>query len=64
MSQLHKIAVVQDQFTAIRQQLAVQLTRTAEIQQQMDLQRKEIVNLTRQLEEAQELVTALVQSGP
>ena len=39
------LAVVEDKFLDVRRRLETQLTRTAEIQAQLDAQRKEIVEL-------------------
>jgi hypothetical protein len=41
------LAVVEDQFYDVRKRLDAQLTRTAEIQQQLEGQRKEIAELRR-----------------
>ena len=58
------LAVVEDQFYDVRKRLDVQLTRTAEIQQQLDGQRQEIVELRRTVNLAHRLLKQLVGKMP
>lgn len=58
------LAVVEDQFYEVRKRLDVQLTRTAEIQQQLDGQRKEIAELRRTVDLAHRLPKELLVRMP
>jgi hypothetical protein len=53
------LAVVEDQFYDMRKRLDLQLTRTAEIQQQLDGQRKEIAELRQTVKMAHRLLKEL-----
>ena len=54
------LAVVEDQFYDVRKRLDVQLTRTAELQQQLNGQRKEMAELRRTVDLAHRLLKQLV----
>lgn len=58
------LAVVEDQFYDVRSRLDTQLTRTAEIQQQLDGQRKEIAELRRTVDLAHGLLKQLLARIP
>ena len=58
------LAVVEDQFYDVRRRLDMQLTRTAEIQQQLNGQRKEIAELRRTVNLAHRLLKELVTKIP
>ena len=58
------LAVVEDQFYDVRKRLDVQLTRTAEIHQQVDGQRKEIAELRRTVNLAHRLLKELLAKFP
>ena len=58
------LAVVEAQFYDVRKRLDIQLTRTAEIQQQLDGQRKEIAELRRTVDLAHVLLKQLVAKLP
>jgi hypothetical protein len=58
------LAVVEDQFYDVRKRLDVQLTRAAEIQQQLDSQRKEIAELRRTVDQAHILLKQLLARLP
>ena len=60
MSRATILAVVEDQFYDVRKRLDLQLTRTADMQQQLDGQRREIGDLRRTVEEAHSLLKQLV----
>jgi len=58
------LAVVEDQFYDVRKRLDAQLTRTAEIQQQLEGQRKEIAELRRTVNLAHRLLKELLAKIP
>ena len=58
------LAVVEDQFFDLRKKLELQLTRTGELQQQIDAQRKEILELHRAVELAHRLLKELLAKMP
>ena len=58
------LAVVEDQFYDVRKRLDAQLTRTAEIQQQLEGQRKEIAELRRTVNLAHGLLKELLAKIP
>jgi hypothetical protein len=58
------LAVVEDQFFDVRKRLETQLTRTAEIQQQLDAQRKEIADLHHAVNAAHSLLKQLLAKMP
>ena len=58
------LAVVEDQFYDVRKRLDAQLTRTAEIQQQLEGQRKEIAELRRTVNLAHGLLKELLAKSP
>jgi hypothetical protein len=58
------LAVVEDQFYDVRKRLDVQLARTAEIQQQIDGQRKEVAELRRTVTLAHRLLKELLAKIP
>lgn len=58
------LAVVEDQFYDVRKRLDAQLTRTAEIQQQLEGQRKEIAELRRTVNFAQRLLKEVLGTIP
>lgn len=58
------LAVVEDQFYELRKRLDQQLTRTAELQQQLDDQRKEIAALHNSVDLAHGLLKQLVARIP
>ena len=58
------LAVVEDQFYDVRKRLDVQLKRTAEIQQQLDGQTKEITELRRTIDLAHTLMKQLLARMP
>lgn len=58
------IAVVEDQFYELRRRLDVQLTRTAEVQQQLDEQRKEIAEARRAVDLTHRLLKKLLAKAP
>jgi hypothetical protein len=57
-------AVVEDQFYDVHKRLDAQLTRTAEIQQQLEGQRKEIAELRRTVNLAHRLLKELIAKIP
>lgn len=58
------LAVVEDQFYDVRKRLDAQLTRTAEVQQQLEGQRKEIAELRRTVNLAHRLLKELLAKIP
>lgn len=64
MARADILAVVEDQFFEMRKRLDVQLTRTAELQQQLNAQRKEIAEVHRQVDLAHRLLKQLVARDP
>lgn len=58
------LAVVEDQFYDLRKRLDLQLTRVAEIQQQLGGQRKEIEQLRRTVDLAHRLLRELLARMP
>ena len=64
MSPSDILAVVEDQFYDVRKRLDAQLTRTAEIQQQLEGQRKEIAELRRTVNLAHGLLKELLAKSP
>lgn len=58
------LAVVEDQFYDVRKRLDMQLKRTAEIQQQLDEQRREIADLRRTVGLAHRLLKQLLAKIP
>ena len=58
------LAVVEDQFFDLRKKLEMQLTRTSELQQQIDAQRNQIVELHRTVEVAHRLLKQLLAKIP
>ena len=60
MARADILAVVEDQFYDLRTRLDVQLTRTAEVQRQLDAQRKEIAELRRAVEMTHQLLKDIV----
>ena len=60
MSRADILAVVEDQFYDINKRLDVQLTRTAEIQLQLDGQRKETAEIRSAVEQVHRLLKHLV----
>ena len=58
------LAVVEDQFYDLRKRLDAQLTRTAEIEQQLKGQRKEIAELRRTVNLAHRLLKELLAKIP
>ena len=58
------LAVVEDQFYDVRRRLDLQLTRTTELQQQLDAQRKEIGELRRAVDLAHDLLKQLIAKTP
>ncbi len=58
------LAVVEDQFFDMRRRLDLQLTRTGELQQQLDTQRGEIAELRRSVDLAHKLLKQLVAKVP
>lgn len=64
MARADILAVVEDQFYEVGKRLDVQLTRTAEIQQQLDGQRKEIAELRRTVTLAHRLLKELLARIP
>jgi hypothetical protein len=54
------LAVVEDQFFDVRKRLDIQLTRTAEIQLQLDGQRKELAELHRAVDLVHGLIKQLL----
>lgn len=64
MSPANILAVVEDQFYDLRKRLDVQLTRTAEVQQQLDAQRREIAELRRAVTLAHRLLKDLTAKIP
>ena len=58
------LAVVEDQFYDVRKRLDAQLTRTTEIQQQLEGQRKEIAELRRTVNLAHRLLKELLARIP
>jgi hypothetical protein len=58
------LAVVEDQFYDVRSRLDTQLKRTAEIQVQLDGQRKEIAELRRTVDLAHQLLKKLLAKIP
>ena len=64
MSRADILAVVEDQFYDVRKRLDIQLKRTAEIQQQLDGQSKEILELRRTVDLAHRLLKQLLAKLP
>ena len=64
LTKAHILAAVDDQFTEIRRQLAEQLTRTGQIQVQLDEQQRDSVDLQRQLTQVHILLKKLVTAQP
>ena len=60
MSRTDVLAIVADQFDDIRHRLDVQLTRTGQLQEQLDHQHKETVALQEQLSQVQALLKDLM----
>ena len=60
MSKADVLAVVADQFDDIRRRLDVQLTRTGQLQEQLDRQHQETIALREQFTEVQELLKDLM----
>jgi len=60
MARTDILAVVEDQFYDMNKRLDVQLLRTAEIQLQLDVQRKEIGELRSAVDQAHRLLKRLV----
>ena len=60
MARADILAVVEDQFYDVRKRLDLQLTRSAEIQQQLDRQQKEIAELRRTVNMAHRLLRQLI----
>jgi hypothetical protein len=58
------LAVVEDQFFDLRKKLEMQLTRAGELQQQIDAQRKEMVELHRSNALTHRLLKRLVAQMP
>ncbi len=58
------LAVVEDQFFDVRRRLDIQLTRTAEIQEQLDAQQKEIIELHTAVKLAHGMLKKLVAKMP
>jgi septal ring factor EnvC (AmiA/AmiB activator) len=64
MSRADILAVVEDQFYDVRKRLDAQLTRSAEIQQELARQRKEIAELRRTVTLAHRLLKELLARIP
>ena len=62
MSRADILAVVDDQFSEMRRQLDVQITRTGQVQREVDALRKDTTELRRELSEVHELVKDLVKT--
>lgn len=60
MSKADVLAIVADQFDDIRRRLDVQLTRTGQLQEQLDRQHQETIALREQFTEVQELLKDLM----
>ena len=60
MTRADILAVVEDQFYELRKRLDVQLTRTGELQAQIDAQKNETVGLRQQVELVHGLLKKLV----
>ena len=63
VSQADILAVVDDQFSEMRRQLDVQVTRTAQVQREIDALRKDTAELRRQLADVHGLVKDLVKTS-
>jgi hypothetical protein len=57
------LAVVDDQFSAMRKQIDVQVTRTAQVQRELDALRKDTAELRRELADVHGLVKDLVKTS-
>ena len=64
MSRADILAVVEDQFYDVRKRLDVQLKGTAQVQQQLDEQRKDIAELRRTVDLAHSLLKQLLAKLP
>ena len=58
------LAVVEDQFYDLRKRLDLQLTRTAQVQQQLDAQRNEIAEIHNSVDLAHQLLKSLLAKIP
>ena len=64
MARADILAVVEDQFFDVRKRLDVQLIRTAEIQQQLDAQQRELVELHNAVNLSHQLLKELLARTP
>ena len=64
MSRADILAVVEDQFYDVRKRLDVQLKGTAQVQQQLDEQRKDIAELRRTVDLAHSMLKQLLAKLP
>ena len=62
MAKADVLAIVADQFDDIRHRLDLQLTRTAQVQDQLDRQHKEMIALREQFTELQGLLKDLLKT--
>ena len=60
MSKADVLAIVADQFDDVRRRLDVQLTRTGQLQEQLDRQHKDTLALRQQFLEMQALLRSLM----
>ncbi len=63
MSRADILAVVDDQFNELRNQLDVQVTRTAQLQREVDALRKDTTEVRRQLDDVHSLIKELTRTA-